>query len=87
MNMYRRIVKMNGKKILVYSRKTDVINCFCYAMKYFKQTEDIKINKNTWTIKFENGIYSYTFVLPKDFIQDFLTGLFDKGIYYNKLFN
>lgn len=71
--MYRRIVKLNGKKIIVFSRKTKVIECFIYSMKYFKQTA-IKVNKNAWTIKFNNGLYDYTYILPKEFISNYCSG-------------
>lgn len=69
--MYRRIVLFQGKKIIVFSQKRKVIECFEYSMKYFKQT-GIKVNKNTWTIKFNNELYDYTFILPKEYIKHFI---------------
>ena len=71
--MYKRITMINGKKYRVVTIKNAVIECFCYAMKYYTQTS-IKVNKTTWTIKFNNGEYDYTFVLPKDFMRDFTMG-------------
>ena len=68
--MYKRITLINGKKWRTITIKNAVIESFCYAMKYFKQTS-IKVNKKTWTIKFNNSDYDYTFVLPKDFIRNF----------------
>ena len=69
--MYRRITLFNGEKILVHSNKNNVIKCFEYAMKHYKQTQ-IKVNKNTWTIKFNNELYNYTFILPKEYIKHFI---------------
>ena len=71
--MYKRITLFNGKKLRTVTIKNAVIECFCYAMKYFEQTS-IKINKKTWTIKFISGEYGYTFVLPKDFMRDYCNG-------------
>ena len=69
--MYRKIVKFHGKKIALFTIKHTVIEHFLYAAKYYTNT-GIQINKNTWSVKFDNGIYSYTFVLPKDFIRSFV---------------
>lgn len=69
--MYRRIVMLNGKRILLCSIKNTVIQCFDYSMKYFVIT-DIKVNKKTWTIKFKNELYNYTFVLPKEIAKKYI---------------
>ena len=71
--MFRKIVKFQGKKMLVYGFKDTVIEHFIYASKYYTNT-DIQVNKCNWTIKFNNGLYDYTFILPNDFIRDFTMG-------------
>ena len=67
--MYRRIVKLNGKQIIVFSMPWKVKECFVHAMKYFTQTGKTE-NKNTYTIKFNNGLYDYTYILPKTYINE-----------------
>lgn len=69
--MYRRIVKLNGKKIIMFSMAWKVIECFEYAIKHFKNT-GTKENKNTYTVKFNNGLYDYTYILPKQYINKYL---------------
>ena len=69
--MYRMIVLYQGKKMLVYSLKNVVIKHFLNAIKSYENI-GMKVNKNTWTFKFNTGTYNYTFIVPKTFVKQYL---------------
>ena len=69
--MYRMIVLYQGKKMLVYSLKNVVIKHFLNAIKSYENI-GMKVNKNTWTFKFNTGTYNYTFTVPKTFVKQYL---------------
>lgn len=70
---FKLITLMYGKKMYVGTGKSTIIKKFLYAMKYYQMTE-FKKNKKSYTVKFNNEYYSYTFILPIDFIKEYTEG-------------